>query len=79
MTLQIRRVVGFLMLAPAATLLLLYLFRPRPYVLAWVAACVAASVMLLVLSFDTGTVIAGDSPARLVTGGRRWRSGRSPR
>ncbi len=67
-TLQIRRVVGFLMLAPAATLLLLYLFRPRPYVLAWMAACVAGSVMLLVLSFDSGTATAGDSPTRPVTG-----------
>lgn len=33
-TLQIRRVVGFVMLVPAGTLFLLYLFRPRPYVLA---------------------------------------------
>ncbi|MDO8678852.1 MAG: GGDEF domain-containing protein [Acidobacteriota bacterium] len=67
-TLQIRRVVGYLMLAPAVTLFLLYLFRPRPYVLAWIAAWLAASVMLLVLSFDSGTVRSGDSPARLVTG-----------
>ena len=33
-TLQIRKLVGLLMLAPAVTLFLLYLFRPRPYVLA---------------------------------------------
>ena len=33
-TLQIRRVVGYVMLVPAGTLFLLYLFRPRPYVLA---------------------------------------------
>ncbi len=67
-TVQIRRVVGFLMLGPAATLLLLYLFRPRPYVLAWMTAWLAASVMLLVLSFDSGAVRTGDSPTRLVTG-----------
>jgi len=66
-TLQIRRVVGYLMLAPAVTLFLLYLFRPRPYVLAWIAGLVALSVMLLVLSFDSGTR-AGDAPGRLVTG-----------
>ena len=33
-TLQIRMLVGLLMLVPAVTLFLLYLFRPRPYVLA---------------------------------------------
>ena len=42
------------MLAPACTLFLLYLFRPRAYVLAWVVAWLAASAMLLVLSFDAG-------------------------
>ena len=36
-TLQIRKLVGLLMLAPAVTLFLLYLFRPRPYVLARIA------------------------------------------
>ena len=66
-TLQIRRVVGYLMLVPAVTLFLLYLFRPRPYVLVWIAGWVAAGVMLLVLSFDSGAR-AGDTPARLVTG-----------
>jgi len=53
-TIQIRRVVGILVLAPACTLFLLYLFRPRAYVLAWVVAWLAASAMLLVLSFDAG-------------------------
>jgi diguanylate cyclase (GGDEF)-like protein len=67
-TLQIRRVVGYLMLVPAVTLFLLYLFRPRPYVLAWIAGWVAASTMLLVLSFDSGAVRTGDTPNRLVTG-----------
>jgi diguanylate cyclase (GGDEF)-like protein len=67
-TLQIRPIVGLLMLVPAVTLFLLYLFRPRPYVLAWIAGWVAASIMLLVLSFDSGAVRSGDSPGRLVTG-----------
>ena len=67
-TLQIRRVVGLLMLMPAVTLFLLYLFRPRPYVLAWITGWIAASIMLLVLSFDSGAARAGDTPTRLVTG-----------
>ena len=54
-TLHIRRVVGFAMLVPAGTLFLLYLFRPRPYVLAGAFAWAAGSMMLLVLSVDSGS------------------------
>jgi diguanylate cyclase (GGDEF)-like protein len=50
---QIRTLVGILMAVPAITLFLLYLFRPRPYVLAGVVAWAAGSVMMLVLSFDS--------------------------
>lgn len=68
-TLQIRKVAGSAVLFPACTLFLLYLFRPRPYVLAAVTSWATAGVMLLVLSFDSG--YAGtDSPAHLVAG--RW-------
>ena len=55
MTVEIRKVVGLVMLVPAITLFLLYVFRPRPYVLAGVTAWIAASAMMLALSFDTGT------------------------
>jgi diguanylate cyclase (GGDEF)-like protein len=48
MTVEIGKLVGLLMLVPAVTLFLLYVFRPRPYVLAGVTAWVAASVMMLV-------------------------------
>ena len=59
-TLEIRKAVGLAVLVPAGTLFLLYLFRPRPYVLAGVAAWLAASVMLLVLSVDSaGPDVAG--------------------
>jgi len=68
-TLQIRKVAGYALLFPAATLFLLYLFRPRPYVLAAVASWASAGVMLLVLSFDSGQS-GTDSPAHLVSG--RW-------
>ena len=61
-TLQIRKLVGLLMLAPAVTLFLLYLFRPRPYVLAGVTSWAAGSVMMLVLSFDSGGPNPADSP-----------------
>jgi diguanylate cyclase (GGDEF)-like protein len=67
-TLQIRRVVGYVVLVPAVTLFMLYLFRPRPYVIPWITAWIAVSVMLLVLSFDSGSVRVGDSPSTLVTG-----------
>ena len=60
-TLHIRRVVGFVMLVPAGTLFMLYLFRPRPYVLAGAFAWAAGSMMLLVLSFDSGAAGSGRS------------------
>ena len=66
-TLQIRRVVGFVMLVPAGTLFLLYLFRPRPYVLAGAFAWAAGSMMLLVLSVDSGSTHAAD-PNTITTG-----------
>ena len=67
-TLEIRKVVGLLMLVPAVTLFLLYVFRPRPYVIAGVTAWVAASVMMLVLSFDSGGQNPADTPDRLSVG-----------
>lgn len=66
-TLEIRKLVGMLMLVPAVTLFLLYVFRPRPYVLAGVTAWAAGSVMMLVLSFDSAPHPA-DSPERLSVG-----------
>jgi diguanylate cyclase (GGDEF)-like protein len=66
-TLQIRRVVGYVMLVPAGTLFLLYLFRPRPYVLAGAFAWAASSMMLLVLSIDSGSTHAAD-PNTITTG-----------
>jgi diguanylate cyclase (GGDEF)-like protein len=53
-TVQVRKVVGFVLLVPAGTLFMLYLFRPRPYVLAGAFAWAAGSVMLLALSYDSG-------------------------
>jgi diguanylate cyclase (GGDEF)-like protein len=67
-TLEIRKLVGLLMLVPAVTLFLLYVFRPRPYVLAGVTAWAAASVMMLVFSFDSGTQNLADTPERLSVG-----------
>ncbi len=67
-TLQIRKLVGLLMLAPAVTLFLLYLFRPRPYVLAGMTSWVAGSVMMLVLSFDSGTPNPADGPEYVSVG-----------
>ena len=67
-TLEIRKAVGLVLLVPAGTLFLLYLFRPRPYVLAGVAAWLAASLMLLVLSVDSGGPGVVDSPDSLVSG-----------
>ena len=49
-TQQIRKVAGYALLFPACTLFLLYLFRPRPHVLAAVTSWVAAGAMLLALS-----------------------------
>ena len=66
-TLQIRRVVGYVMLVPAGTLFLLYLFRPRPYVLAGAFAWAAGSMMLLVLSVDSGSTHA-TAPNTITTG-----------
>ena len=65
--LHIRRVVGFVMLVPAGTLFMLYLFRPRPYVLAGAFAWAAGSMMLLVLSFDSGS---GATDPNTITTGR---------
>jgi diguanylate cyclase (GGDEF)-like protein len=59
-TLQIRRVFGYVMLVPAGTMFLLYLFRPRPYVLACAFAWAAGSAMLLVLAFDSGAGAPAD-------------------
>ena len=67
-TLHIRRVLGFVMLVPAGTLFMLYLFRPRPYVLAGAFAWAAASTMLLVLSYDSGG--AGSADPNTITVGR---------
>src|SRR6185295_14208309 len=47
-TWHIRKVVGYVMIVPAGTLFLLYLFRRRPYVLAGACVWAAGSVMLLV-------------------------------
>ena len=66
-TVEIRKVVGVLMLVPAVTLLLVYVFRPRPYVLAGVSAWVAGSVMMLVFSFDSGAQSV-DAPNRVSVG-----------
>jgi diguanylate cyclase (GGDEF)-like protein len=67
-TLEVRKLVGMLMLVPAVTLFLLYLFRPRPYVLAGVTAWTAGSVMMLVLSFDSGAPHPADSPDHVSVG-----------
>lgn len=67
-TLEIRKTAGYVLLFPACTLFLLYLFRPRPYVLAAVTSWIAAAVMLLALAFDSGDGGGLDSPAHLVTG-----------
>ena len=67
-TIEIRKVVGLVLLVPAGTLFLLYLFRPRPYVIAGVVAWLAASVMLLVLAIDTAGPGVADSPDQLVSG-----------
>lgn len=66
-TLHIRKLVGYMMLVPAGTLFLLYLFRPRPYVIAGAFAWAAASAMLLILSFDSGP---GDDSPNTITAGR---------
>lgn len=65
-TLHIRKFAGFVMLVPAGTLFLAYLFRPRPYVLAGAFAWAAGSVMLLALSYDSGAAAA--SPQTITVG-----------
>lgn len=65
-TLHIRRFVGYVMLVPAGTLFLLYLFRPRPYVLAGAFAWAAGSLMMLSLSFNTAD--AADLPDTIAAG-----------
>jgi diguanylate cyclase (GGDEF)-like protein len=67
-TLEVRKVVGILMLVPAVTLFLLYIFRPRPYVLAGAASWLAGAVMLLILSFDSGAPNPADDAARISAG-----------
>jgi len=66
--LHVRKFAGFVMLVPAGTLFLLYLFRPRPYVIAGALAWAAGSAMLLVLSFDSGA--AGSANPNTITVGR---------
>lgn len=66
-TLHIRKLVGYMMLVPAGTLFLLYLFRPRPYVIAGAFAWAAVSSMLLILSFDSAP---GDNSPHTITAGR---------
>jgi len=65
---HIRKVIGFAMLVPAGTLFMLYLFRPRPYVLAAACACAAGSMMRLVLSYDSGAT--GSTDPDTITVGR---------
>ena len=55
-------------LVPAITLFLLYLFRPRPYVFAGAVAGLAASVMMLVLSFESGAPAPSAGPDRIAVG-----------
>ena len=70
MTVEIGKLVGLLMLVPAVTLFLLYVFRPRPYVLAGVTAWVAASVMMLVdWRLASRPAVATWAMAALVFGG----------
>ncbi|MEW6322641.1 MAG: GGDEF domain-containing protein [Acidobacteriota bacterium] len=51
-TIRARRVAGYIAFVPAATMLMLYYFRPRPYVIAWGVAWVALGGLLLILSND---------------------------
>ncbi|HJU42487.1 MAG TPA: GGDEF domain-containing protein [Vicinamibacterales bacterium] len=67
-TLELRQLVGLLMIVPAVTLFLLYIFRPRAYVLAGAASWAAGAVMLLILSFDTGAPNSADGAARISAG-----------
>src|SRR5687767_993500 len=67
-TLELRKFVGMLMVVPAVTLFLLYIFRPRAYVLAGAASWIAAAVMLLILSVDSGAPNPADDPGRISVG-----------
>jgi diguanylate cyclase (GGDEF)-like protein len=67
-TLHIRKLIGWSMLVPAGTLFMLYLFRPRQYVIAGAIAWAAGSGMLLVVSFDTGSPTSASPDT--VTAGR---------
>ena len=66
--LEIRTVIGMLMIVPAVTLFLLYVFRPRPYLLAGVMAWVAGAAMMLILSDDFGALNPAEAPDRLSVG-----------
>jgi diguanylate cyclase (GGDEF)-like protein len=64
-------VIGTLLLAPAVTLLALYLFHRRPYILAWVASWVALGAMVSLLSFEARDLrldLPDDRPLRVVIG-----------
>ena len=67
-TVEIRKLVGVLMVVPAITLFLLYLFRPRSYVLAGAGSWIAGAVMLLILSVDTGAPNPADDASRISAG-----------
>ncbi|MEO8682319.1 MAG: hypothetical protein ABI665_24940, partial [Vicinamibacterales bacterium] len=58
-TVNVRMVMGYLVLVPATTLFLLYLFRPRPYVMAWVVSWLASSGMAFSLSLGNQDVAVG--------------------
>ena len=64
-TVQIRTLISVLLAVPAITLFLLYLFRPRPYVLAGVAAWTAGILMMMVLSVDSGGSSQAAGPDRV--------------
>ena len=66
-TLHVRKFVGYVMLVPAGALFLLYIFRPRPHVIAGAFAWAAGSLMLLALSFDSG---GGGGAPNTITAGR---------
>ncbi len=67
-TLPLPQAAGYGLLVPAGTLFLLYLFRPRPYVLAGAFAWAAASMLLLALGFDSNANAVDDSPGTIATG-----------
>jgi diguanylate cyclase (GGDEF)-like protein len=70
-TLHARRTIGGVMLVFAGTLFLLYLFRPKPYVLAWVTAWLAASGALFSGSLEPAGLrldLPDDREFRLIVG-----------